>query len=489
MKQTFTILLATAILNAFGQEKDPIISQLDESIGIFAVEHYTEVHDTTSYLETYGFERDSIPKYLDSVIEDRFKEIQEECIIPISNNIYVQNYINVYTAKKREQVGRMLGLSDFYYPIFEEALDKAGLPMELKNLPVIESALNPLATSRAGASGLWQFMYGTGKIYDLKVTSYLDERRDIYKSTEAATLFLKDLYKTYKDWLLVIAAYNCGPGRVNRAIHQSGGARNFWEIRRYLPRETRGYVPAFIAANYVMRYYEQHNIYKVPCPHKLHMIDTVMVRKRASFDEIENQIGISKQELAFLNPAVRRNIIPELRNGYVLRLPQKYIHQFYQQEDTIYAHTPAVDEGTEFVKTNYTTSSSSGGVSAIKGMTRLTYAVKEGDNLGFIAERYHCKAQDIRNWNGIYGSRIRIGQRLNIFVPNSEASKFTKNSSASEANYTVGSSNGNYVVRYGDTLWDISRKFPCITMEELKKINHISGSNITPGMILKIKKC
>ena len=232
----------------------------------------------------------SIPKVADSIYIERLNNLFSP--IPLAFNPHVRSYIELYTIRKRQQVQTMLGLSDYYFPIFEEVLDAKGLPMELKYLPIIESALNPRALSRAGASGLWQFMYYTGKRYGLTVDSYLDERRDPMKASIAAASFLSDLYTIYKDWLLVIAAYNCGPGNVNKAISRAGGQRDFWKIFYYLPRETRGYVPAFIAANYVMNYAGEHQLYAAQTSLPI-MADTVMINRPLHFEQISSMLNVS----------------------------------------------------------------------------------------------------------------------------------------------------------------------------------------------------
>ena len=264
-----------------------------------------------------------IPSFADSVFISRFAELNS--MIDLSFNSNVKSYLNVYTKKKRDKVEIMLGLTDYYFPIFEEVLAYYDLPQELKYLPVIESALNPRAVSRAGATGLWQFMYSTGKMYGLEIGSYIDERRDPIKSSHAAARFLKDLYKTFGDWTLVIAAYNCGPGNVNKAIRRSGGKRNYWDIYYRLPRETRGYVPAFIAASYTMNYYEEHNLQpkniEIPT-----VTDTICVKEKLHLGQVSEVLNIPIQQLRDMNPHFKKDIIPEnKKKDYFLRIPEQYI--------------------------------------------------------------------------------------------------------------------------------------------------------------------
>jgi len=291
----------------------------------------------TSYpfvVDSFSKESDTIiPQFDDSTYEDRLKELNS--VIPLSYNNVVRRFIELYTIKRRKQVSVMLGLADYYFPIFEKELDKSGLPLELKFMPVIESALNPLARSRAGAVGIWQFIYPTAKLYGLKINSYIDERRDPYLSTQAATKMLKELYAMYGDWLLVIAAYNCGPGNVNKAIRRAKGKRNFWDIYYFLPRETRGYVPAFIAALYTFAYAEEHKIPKtrVNLPT---VTDTVMVSNYVHFGQISELLGIPVQALRELNWQYRRDVIPATASHpYPLRLPVDYVGKYVELEDSI----------------------------------------------------------------------------------------------------------------------------------------------------------
>ncbi|MBR1412834.1 MAG: lytic transglycosylase domain-containing protein, partial [Prevotella sp.] len=256
-------------------------------------------------------------------------------------NEVVQKFIDRYSGRLRHSISYMLGASNFYIPIFEEALEVYQLPLELKYLPIIESALNPKAVSRVGATGLWQFMIGTGKQYGLQVNSHVDERRDPVKSSYAAARYLRDLYKVFGDWNLVIAAYNCGPENINKAIHRAKGEKDYWRIYPYLPKETRGYVPAFIAANYIMTYYSQHNI----CPMTTRLpakTDTVMVSRNVHLEQVAEVVGINIDLLRSLNPMYRRDVIPGASEPLPLRLPQTEVSKFIDMEDSVYTYK--VDE-------------------------------------------------------------------------------------------------------------------------------------------------
>ncbi|MBN4052466.1 transglycosylase SLT domain-containing protein [Sphingobacteriaceae bacterium AH-315-L07] len=478
-------------------DKTSIVKFLDSLLN----EHYCQYNNfntNTSSLNIYNFDQADLPVYPDSIIETRLEAVSSP--IPLDFNQYSKPFIKLYSFEKREQVSRMLGLSNVYYPMIEKLLDQKNLPLELKHLPIIESALNPNAVSRAGATGMWQLMYNTGKMYGLNINSYIDERRDPYKSTVAALNFLEDLYNIYGDWLLVIAAYNCGPGNVNKAIRRSGGKTNFWKIRRYLPRETRGYVPAFIAANYIMNYPSEHNIYPQEPSLFFTNNDTVKLRQELSFEVLTNYIDFPIEELIYLNPSVKKGYIPKSMLPFTLNLPFDKIQLFDQLKDSIFvAQKNILDKNNskisvEDYSTPYNVPSSK--------YTKLTYTVKTGNNLGFIAEWYDCRAQDIRNWNNIYGSKIRIGQKLYIYKLNTKVEKYKninsrklaqKQSSSGKPTHKssakLDKSYVYYEVRNGDTLWDIAKLYNGIDVDDIKNLNNISnGKRIKPGMMLKIRK-
>lgn len=329
-------------------------------------------------------------------------------VMEMPYNDIVKKFIEMY-LQKPDKVEYMLGLGQtYYFPMFEEALERYGVPLELKYLPVIESALNARATSRAGAAGLWQFMVPTGRLYGLEVNSLVDERRDPLKASDAAARYLRDLYNIYQDWHLVIAAYNCGPGNVAKATRYAGGGKkDYWQIYPYLPSETRSYVPIFIAANYVMNYYREHNM----CPMQPTVTvatDTIMVDKRINLRQVSELLNISLDELRFLNPQYRQDIVPGNIKPYPLVLPFNQLSAYIDNRDTIPLHRAAelVANRAEVQPAQYNPSSDG----------RVTYyKVRSGDTLGGIAARYHCTVNQIKRWNGLRGSMIRIGQRLKIY--------------------------------------------------------------------------
>ena len=361
--------------------------------------------------------KDVNPVFEKEVFIERLKRIPS--IIEMPYNEVVQKFIDRYSGRLRHSVSYMLGASNFYMPIFEEALETYGLPLELKYLPVIESALNPTAVSRVGATGLWQFMLATGKRYGLEVNSLVDERRDPIKASYAAANYLSDLYKVFGDWNLVIAAYNCGPDQINKAIHRSKGSKDYWQIYPYLPKETRGYVPAFIAANYIMTYYCEHNI----CPMTTRLpakTDTIMVGRNVHLEQIASVCNIDIEQLRTLNPAYRRDIVPGATKLSAVRLPQTEVGKFIDLEDSIYAYNAevlfskrATVEVNDDVPT-YTRKSSSKR-SRKKARSRgRNVTVKSGQTLSEIAKRNGTTVAKLRRLNGIKGSNIRAGKKLRV---------------------------------------------------------------------------
>ena len=353
------------------------------------------------------------PQFSDSIYTDRLSRMPTVMEMPY--NEIIRQFIDMYAGRLRNQVAFMLSASNFYMPIFEEALDAYGLPLELKYLPIIESALNPSAVSRAGASGLWQFMLATGKIYGLESNSLVDERRDPIKATWAAARYLKDMYAIYQDWNLVIAAYNCGPGTINKAIRRSGGKTDYWEIYNYLPKETRGYVPAFIAANYVMTYYCKHNI----CPMETNIpsaTDTVQVNRNLHFEQIADVCGIDINEIKSLNPQFKKNIIPGDSKSQTLRLPINYISTFIDKQDTIYDHrSNELFKNRKVVAIADTRSTTRSSKSRTPKGSSTYHKIGRGETLSTIARKYGVTVNQLKSWNGLSNTKINAGKRLKIY--------------------------------------------------------------------------
>ena len=348
------------------------------------------------------------PYFSDSVYIDRLHRLPT--VMEMAYNNVVREFIDLYCGRLRNRVSYMLSMANFYMPMFEEALDAYNLPLELKYLPIIESALNPSAVSRVGATGLWQFMLKTGKSYGLEVNSYVDDRRDPIKSTWAAARYLRDMYDIYKDWNLVIAAYNCGPGNINKAIRRAGGKTDYWEIFDYLPRETRGYVPSFIAANYVMTYYCKHNICAMSTS-ALDVTDTISINKNIHFEQIAAVCGIDVQQLKSLNPQYRRNVIPGETSIQTLRLPVELIGKFISLQDSVYAYK----QDTYFKNRKVVVAGASKGTTSRTAVGSVRYhKIRSGENLGAIARRYGVSVSQLKKWNGLKSDRISAGKTLKI---------------------------------------------------------------------------
>ena len=422
----------------------------------------------------------------DSIIKKRLQILNAKTPLDLDYNPHVKGYINAYLYRRSDQMERMMGLAEYYYPMFESILDKYDIPLELKHLAIVESALNPRAKSPMGATGLWQFMYATGKQYGLHVSSYVDERYDPYLETEAAARYMRNLYKMFRDWNLVLAAYNSGPGNVKKAIRRSGGHRNYWYISPYLPKETRGYVPAFIAVNYTMAYGKEHNLKPKSPKISYYKTDTVMVKSKITFDQISNQLdGISKKELQFLNPAYKHDIIPYLaKKGYKLVLPISEIDNFVSNEDSIYAYVDRVNKENASKMPKY-----------YEANDMIRYRVRSGDVLGSIADKYGVRVSEIKKWNRLNSSNIKVGQRLTIyprkFNPTTSTSKKTKNNkSENKVKYIELKSNYLlYTVKSGDNLWTIAKKYPGVSANNIQAWNNIGNSkSLKPGMKLKISK-
>ncbi len=454
------------------------------------------------------------PKYVkeklaDSVYIKRLQSIPS--MFDLSYNKIVRNYIELYTQRRRNQVELMMGMSEYYFPIFEEILDREGLPQELKYLPIIESALNPKALSRAGASGLWQFMYATGKQYKLEVNSFVDDRRDPIKASYAAAKFLKDLYKMYGNWPLVIAAYNCGPGNVNKAIRRSGGKKNYWDIYYRLPKETRGYVPAFIAALYSFNFHEEHGLY--PRPNKFpEVCDTIMIKEQLHFDQIAKFTNVSKAKLRELNPQYRADIIPAFSKPYSLKLPFESALNFIDNQDSISSYKKEYYFNLKDKLANPRDRYQKFAHAVPKGKSKVYYKVKSGDAVGLIASWFHVRTSDLRYWNNVRRNMIRVGQKLAIYVPKSKASyyKSFNGMSKKQKQATLGKSyvaskkktssvkkssskgSGNYIyytVRKNDNFWTIAKKYPGVSNYDIMKINNIKNSrSLRVGQKLKIKQ-
>lgn len=462
------------------------------------VKNYRYANPTSTVYDTLlrnhqQFRAHEVPEYDPQTIAERLYGLPT--LIPMDYNRYVQRYIEVYTVRKRDLSSKVLGLSRVYFPIFEEALDRAGMPLELKYLSVVESALNPHAVSRVGATGLWQFMLSTGRMYDLQVNTFVDERKDPYRATEAALRYLKAAHEEFGDWLLAIASYNCGPGNVRKAIHRSGGKRTFWEIMPYLPRETRGYVPAFIAVNYLFHYAAAHNLHPVHVDFTLQQ-DTLHLRRMdISLAEIAKLTGADLDELRYLNPELKLERIPFSDQPYVLRVPTEVATYFAK-----YPRSLRADYGKrrEMARPNVTlvshqSSSASSSYRPPKGTQLYYHEVKGGEVVGQIADRYGVSARSVAAWNGLYRYRIKVGQKLKIYTTPAKAAAAANYRPPTQSPPTkpapqVASGDGSYhTVRNGDTLWDIAQRYD-ISVGTLTRLNPgLNARDLKVGQAVRVK--
>lgn len=409
-------------------------------------------------------------------------------------NPAVKGEIEQYASKRKHQVSFMLGEGQYYFPIFEEALDREGLPLELKYLPVIESALNPVARSRVGASGLWQFMASTGKMYNLEINSLVDERFDPHKSTEAAVLYLKDLYSKYGDWNLVIAAYNCGPGRVDKAISRSGGQTDYWAIYPYLPRETRGYVPIFIAATYIMNYFQEHHISPDECL-KPASIDSMVVNKTVHFRQISDVLNVPIEDIRKFNPQFKNDIIPGDYKGYTLNLPIDNLTAFIKNQDAVYAYKR------EELLSHRKIAGANVAEGAPLGSRTLTHRVKKWDTLAGLASQYGVTSTQIKQWNRLSSNKLTAGRQLKIYQMDPVYAEVSDTELASASTDTTLLSVSGliktvsvpktvvayYKVKKGDTWSGVAQKNNA-TIADIKKWNNIKKNSLIAGKSLKIEK-
>lgn len=503
--------------------KDNPISAMLDSLAIVKFFEKSTTATDIKKLNIYHYAPDYVPTFSDSIYTLRIAKLNAKTPFGLIYNQDVLSFINLYAVKKRLLTSHILGLAEYYFPMFEEYLNKYNIPVELKYLAVIESALNPVAKSGAGANGLWQFIYTTGKMYDLQVTSYVDDRFDPVKSTIAACQHFRDLYAIYKDWALVLAAYNSGPGNVNKAIRRANGEMDFWKIKKYLPRETQSYVPAFIAVTYVMNYAAEHNLYPVTPDFTSYETDTVTVKQKLTFDQISEALNIPKKDLEYLNPIYKADIIPAYKEDvYSLRLPKKYVGDFMANDSTIYAYkTKAMIEEERILAEKLKAARIKDSLFAIQAAKKSVipvnsptlippaseasvYIVKAGDGLGVIAAKYKCTMTQLQTWNKLKNYSIYPGQKLYVQDPVTIAAtkadtnkaktdikpENTTNSTITTTTTTTTTSIVKYIyhtVQKGDSLWGIANQYKGATIEEIQKLNNLTGNSLLyVGQKLKI---
>lgn len=434
---------------------------------------FDTLQNTITKLDYNPVEYNNLPT---PMLKQRLEELNQRTPFNIAYNPSLESVIKSFLKNRRKSLERLMTMSQFYFPLFEQELDNYDIPLEIKYLAIVESALNPRARSRVGATGLWQFMFTTGKMYDLDVSSYVDERSDPIAATKAACEYLASLYKIFGDWDLALAAYNSGPGNVTKAIRRSGGYENYWNIRPYLPRETAGYLPAFLATMYIFEYAEEHGFKAKKADIPYFETDTVHIKKTITFDQISELMDIEVEKLQFLNPSYKLDIIPYVKEKeYVLRLPKEQIGKFVAHEDSIYAHVEK-----ELAKREKPLPQ------LFNQPSRVRYRVRNGDYLGKIANRYGVRVSDIRRWNGMRNNNIRVGQRLTIYPRKAGGAPAPKTKKQTSKTTAVVSGNKVYTVRSGDSLWTIAQKFPGISVQNIKDWNGISGNKLKPGQKLKL---
>ena len=425
----------------------------------------------------YSLPKDSIPKFSDLEYESRITELSLSTPIELNFNPVVKKYIDFYALKKRGLISKMMGMGQYYFPLFESTLDRYHLPLELKYLAIVESALNPTARSKSGAVGLWQFLLPTAQMLDLKISSFIDERQDPVKSTEAACRYLEYLYNTFHNWQLALAAYNGGPGMVRNAIIRSGGKTDFWEIRPYLPTETQGYVPAFIALTYIMNFSGEHNIR--PDVPKLfyYQVDTVMINQPLYFASVANSLKIPVETVRFLNPSYKTNYIPKSSEAVPLVLPANKISVFIEKQKGIFSYSFPADTLSKM-------KSSNSGDSRVL----ISHMVEQGDYLNKLAIKYHCSVEDIMDWNDLTAFNLTSGTVLKIWVPDQVAMSMTDLSEKEPLKQAPFIQKKIiYTIQKGDTIYSISKKFIGTTIADIMKENNLTNeSSLVPGTTLKI---
>lgn len=412
------------------------------------------------------------------LLKERLEVLNAETPFDLEYNPELERLIRYYLKTRSKYYPKMMARALYYFPMFEKYLDSYDIPLEIKYLAVVESGLNPRAKSKVGATGMWQFMYQTGKQFGLQVSSYVDERQDPVKSVQAACRYLESLYKTFNDWDLALAAYNSGPGNVTKAIRRSGGYRNYWNIRPFLPRETAGYLPAFYANYYIFEYAAEHKIVPL-APKTFHFAtDTIRVKQLLTFELLNQTLGVSNELLQFLNPEYKLDIVPYVQHKqYSLRLPSEHAVKFVAQEKEIYALATQEEAAREKPLPKY-----------FEMNQRIRYTVKSGDYLGRIANRYGVRVSEIKKWNGLRTTNLKVGQRLTIY-PKRLNYSVAKPISKSGKTVTPKGEKIEYTIQKGDSLWSISKQYPNVSVQQIKDWNGIRDANsLIPGKKIVLYK-
>jgi len=489
MKNILFGILVFLAFSVYAQPKDTSVVETNNYPDLSFVEiyeaklleHFHELDLFTTdrnELNVLNLPVDSFPRYPDQVFIDRIEKMDENSPFDFVFNESTGAMIKMYAYKRRRYTSKMLTYGELYFPLFEEHLIKHEMPLELKYLPIVESALNPKATSRSGARGLWQFMPKTGMIYNLEISSYVDKRCDPYLASDAACRYLKKLHSIYGNWSMALAAYNAGPGTVNKAIRRSGGKTTYWEIREFLPKETQGYVPAFTAVNYVMNYAVYHNVYPREPEFMNVDIDTLQVHERIDFHVMHGWIGYELEKIQYLNPMFKQDIMPKPDSTYTLYLPKDVLGQFMYWEDSIYKYSSLKHKH----------------MAAAMKPRRIEsfHVVKKGETVETIAKLHQCESQEVKAWNNMSSGYLRTGRKLRIYVKDEGVVpqvSDVKDDPSPNNGLTLVNNITYYTIKKGDTLWDIAKRHNGVSVEDIKRLNSgLDLKNLKSGTKIKIQK-
>ncbi len=473
-----------------GFEQYKIMLEMIDSSIYHSYKEYYGKSKADSIIKALNYKEGHVPEFPDSIYKRRIQQIDALTPFQLGWNEDVIKAVKYFSKKRRRFTALALGRSKLYFPMYEEMLDKYDLPLELKYLSIIESGLRPTIRSRAGAVGLWQFMYRTGKAFGLTENSYIDERMDPYKATDAACRYLKFLHNMYHDWSLALAAYNAGPGNVNKAIRRSGGKTTYWEIRPYLPKETQGYVPGFIAMTYMMTYHAEHNIKPTKARVYEYEVDTVCLKAALRFKTLDTLLNVKMDDLEYLNPQYKKYYVPHtFDETFCIVLPKTVVPKFIEMEDSIYRFDSLVIK--QYIESNPTV------INKPKAGSSQYHYVRSGESLGVIAQRYGVSVRNIMDWNNLKSTRINIGQKLIVYGKKKSTSTTkkttsnttnTSNTNKAPSNYKPKAGTPSYYsLRSGESLWTVSQKFG-IPFDVLKRLNpNINPKKMQPGDRIKLK--